>query len=434
MKFRDILKSASTNLMRNKGRTVLTIIAIFIGAFTIALTTGVNIGVNDYIDKQVGSVGGANQLFIQPKMEMNVGNGTEPSKYNPEKKTSTIQQQSMLAEKDIEKIKKISDVTSVEPMKSVAIDYIKGADKHKYVFSATSALDEMTIDLAAGRKVSQTSQDFEINLSPEYVKALGYTSSKAAVGETVQLGISSSLKGQEQVIEAKIVGVRNASVIQNGLSLMNKALIDKVVSINQADLPEHLKNQYAMIIAEVKKDSTPEQIKDIKKDLDKAGYLATTVEDEIGMIRNIINAITGVLTMFGAIALLAASFGIINTLYMSVQERTREIIERSKEIGLMKAMGLSNGKVFTIFSVEAALIGFFGSILGILGAVGVGNLVNRLATDSFLKALTGFKLIQFSLPSSLTIILVIMFIAFLAGTLPARRAAKLDPIESLRYE
>ena len=413
MKFRDILKSASTNLMRNKGRTVLTIIAIFIGAFTIALTTGVNIGVNDYIDKQVGSVGGANQLFIQPKMEMNVGNGTEPSKYNPEKKTSTIQQQSMLAEKDIEKIKKI--------------DYIKGADKHKYVFSATSALDEMTIDLAAGRKVSQTSQDFEINLSPEYVKALGYTSSKAAVGETVQLGISSSLKGQEQVIEAKIVGVRNASVIQNGLSLMNKALIDKVVSINQADLPEHLKNQYAMIIAEVKKDSTPEQIKDIKKDLDKAGYLATTVEDEIGMIRNIINAITGVLTMFGAIALLAASFGIINTLYMSVQERTREI-------GLMKAMGLSNGKVFTIFSVEAALIGFFGSILGILGAVGVGNLVNRLATDSFLKALTGFKLIQFSLPSSLTIILVIMFIAFLAGTLPARRAAKLDPIESLRYE
>ena len=104
------------------------------------------------------------------------------------------------------------------------------------------------------------------------------------------------------------------------------------------------------------------------------------------------------------------------------------------EIGLMKAMGLSNGKVFTIFSVEAALIGFFGSILGILGAVGVGNLVNRLATDSFLKALTGFKLIQFSLPSSLTIILVIMFIAFLAGTLPARRAAKLDPIESLRYE
>ena len=67
MKFRDILKSASTNLMRNKGRTVLTIIAIFIGAFTIALTTGVNIGVNDYIltNKSAVSVVQISYLFSQ---------------------------------------------------------------------------------------------------------------------------------------------------------------------------------------------------------------------------------------------------------------------------------------------------------------------------------------------------------------------------------
>ena len=177
----------------------------------------------------------------------------------------------------------------------------------------------------------------------------------------------------------------------------------------------------------MKKNSSKEEVKKIQEELDKEGYSSMTIEDQIGMVRNVINAITGVLTMFGAIALLAASFGIINTLYMSVQERTREI-------GLMKAMGLSSGKVFTIFSFEAALIGFLGSILGILGAAGVGSIVNRVAQDSFLKSLTGFTLIQFSLSSTLTIILLIMGIAFLAGTLPARRAAKLDPIEALRYE
>ena len=64
MKLTDILKSASSSLWRNKGRTILTIIAIFIGAFTISLTTAVNIGVNDYIDKQIGSVGGEDQLMI----------------------------------------------------------------------------------------------------------------------------------------------------------------------------------------------------------------------------------------------------------------------------------------------------------------------------------------------------------------------------------
>lgn len=63
------------------------------------------------------------------------------------------------------------------------------------------------------------------------------------------------------------------------------------------------------------------------------------------------------------------------------------------EIGLMKVMGFSNGKVFIIFSVEVVLIGFFGLILGILGVVGVGNLVNCLVMDFFLKVLIGFKLI-----------------------------------------
>ncbi|MDA9470703.1 ABC transporter permease [Enterococcus sp. 5H] len=427
MKISDILKSASSNLMRNKGRTILTIVAIFIGAFTIALTTGVNIGVNDYIDKQVGSVGGENQIFVQPKMEVSMGNSDEPAKYDPDKKTSSMQQQQMLDDKDIEKIQDVKGVKDVSPVRSAAIDYIEGNNGEKYVFSATMTMDDMNIDLETGKKVSQKSSDYEINLAPEYVKSLGFKSSEDAIGKTVKLGASSSLEGKEEIVEAKIVGVRNTSLIQGGMSLMNSALIDKLVSINEQGLPDNLKNKYGMVVAEADKNSSKEEINAIKERLSDAGFSSSTVEDEIGMIRNVINAITGVLTMFGAIALLAASFGIINTLYMSVQERTREI-------GLMKAMGLGSGKVFMIFSVEAALIGFLGSVLGILGAMGVGALVNQAAADSFLKELTGFTLIQFSAPYSAVIILVIMLIAFLAGTLPARRAAKLDPIESLRYE
>lgn len=427
MKISDILKSASSNLMRNKGRTILTIVAIFIGAFTIALTTGVNIGVNEYIDKQVGNVGGENQIFVQPKMDVSMGNSDGPAKYDPDKKTSSMQQQQMLDDKDIEKIKEVKGIKTVEPVRSAVIDYIEGSSDEKYVFSAMMTMDDMNIDLETGKKVSQKSSAYEINLAPEYVKALGFKSSEDAVGKIVKLGSSSSLEGKQEIVEAKIVGVRNASLIQGGMSLMNNALINKLVSINEQGLPENLKNQYGMVVAEADKDSSKEEINKIKERLSDAGFSGSTVEDEIGMIRNVINAITGVLTMFGAIALLAASFGIINTLYMSVQERTREI-------GLMKAMGLGSGKVFMIFSVEAALIGFLGSVLGILGAMGAGALVNQVAADSFLKELTGFTLIQFSAPYSAVIILVIMLIAFLAGTLPARRAAKLDPIESLRYE
>lgn len=426
MKFSDILKSASSNLLRNKGRTILTIIAIFIGAFTISLTTGVNIGVNDYIDKQVGSVGGENQIFVQPKADDASGNSDEPAKYDPDKKTNAMQQQ-MLDDSDIAKIKDIKGIQEVNAVQSPSIDYIEGASNEKYVFSGSMTMEGMNIDLETGKTVSQSSTEYEIDLAPEYVKVLGYKSSEEAVGKTVKLAVSASADNKQEVVEAKIVGVRNTSLIQGGMSLMNRALIDKLVTINEQGLPTSMTDKYGMVMAEAAKGSSKSEMSAIKERLSDAGYTGSTVEDQIGMIRNVINAITSVLTMFGAIALLAASFGIINTLYMSVQERTREI-------GLMKAMGLSNGKVFMIFSVEAALIGFLGSVVGILGAMGAGVLINQAAADSFLKELTGFKLIQFSLPSSLTIILVIMLIAFLAGTLPARRAAKLDPIESLRYE
>lgn len=141
----------------------------------------------------------------------------------------------------------------------------------------------------------------------------------------------------------------------------------------------------------------------------------------------VIDAITYVLIFFGAIALLAASFGIINTLYMAVQERT-------KEIGLMKAMGMRANRIFMLFSFEAILLGFWGSLIGVLVAMGVGQIINKIASNSFLKDLPGFTLTAFPIVPMLLIMLLIMLIAFLAGTLPARRAAKQDPIAALRYE
>ncbi len=112
---------------------------------------------------------------------------------------------------------------------------------------------------------------------------------------------------------------------------------------------------------------------------------------------------------------------------MSVQERT-------KEIGLMKALGMSKGKIFTLFSIEAILIGFWGSMLGVGFAVALGKVVNAVASKGFLKDFTGLQLLSFPLKSVAVIVIGIMLIAFLAGTLPARRASQKDPIEALRYE
>ena len=174
-------------------------------------------------------------------------------------------------------------------------------------------------------------------------------------------------------------------------------------------------------------DVSPATMRSEMAKLEEMGYSSMTLTDTVSMIKSFFDAITTVLTIFGAISLLAASIGIINTLYMAVQERTREI-------GLMKSMGLSKAKIFGMFSIEAIALGFWGGILGLIIAYVARAVVNPLASQTFLAGLPGFTLVEFNPLYLVIIIVVVMVIAFLAGTLPARRAAGKDPIEALRYE
>lgn len=426
MRVRDIIQSASTNLWRNKGRTVLTIVAIFIGAFTISLTTGINMGINSYMDKQINNIGGENQMGISPKAQSSAMGGlikNEPQEYQPEKDSGGGN--TYLTKKNLESIEKIDGIAKAEPFRQLDVAYVQGVTNKKYLFSAANQ-SGVNMDLQAGRQV-RSDGSYEVNLAPEYVKSLGFDNAKDALNKQVKLAVRSQATGEQEILAATVVGIRNVSVVQQGQSIVNTPLANKIVAIQESGLPDAMKDQYPMGNTTMENNLSEKQIERIKEELDEEGFTGATVEDEIGLIRNIINAITGVLILFGAIALVAASFGIVNTLYMSVQDRTREI-------GLMKAMGLSRFKIFMTFSIEALLIGFWGGLIGVGAAMIVGRALNNVASTTFLEGLTGFQLIQFSYTSIIFIVLMIMLIAFLSGTLPANRAGKLDPITALRYE
>ena len=100
----------------------------------------------------------------------------------------------------------------------------------------------------------------------------------------------------------------------------------------------------------------------------------------------------------------------------------------------MKAMGMNAKRIFLLFSLEAVLIGFWGSLIGVIVAEVIGTAANQIVSTGFLKDLPGLHLLIFPVKNVAETMLLIMAIAFLAGTLPAWRASRQSPIDALRYE
>lgn len=433
MKLYDIIRMANSNLWRNKSRTLLTVLAIFIGAFTIMMTTGINTGVNNYIDKQVAAVGSEDYLQIMPaqmaeQLESLMSGSNDVREYHPEDNSTTAQ---VLTDEDIAKIESIDGIESAKFYTMVTTDYVTNGeqDAKKYQMSASiMPTASMKLDLATGEDLDMTSDEAQIVLPDKYVEPLGFSSNEDAIGKTIKIGATSQVTQQTSEAEVKIVGVQNASVVGMGSAWMNDKAGKLIEDITMAGLPDEYRNQANAIVAQLDDDHIDEEAaQEVKDKLEEMGYSSMTLTDTVSMIKSFFDAITTVLTIFGAISLLAASIGIINTLYMAVQERTREI-------GLMKSMGLSKAKIFGMFSIEAIALGFWGGILGLIVAYVARAVVNPLASQTFLAGLPGFTLVEFNPLYLVIIIVVVMVIAFLAGTLPARRAAGKDPIEALRYE
>mgnify|MGYP005810924387 CR=1 FL=1 len=427
MKLRDIFLTANSNMLRSKLRTFLTVIAIFIGALTLSLTNSIGEGMSSYIDRQLANLGADDALIVRPARE-DTAMSSKPQKYNPDR---TLEANAagiaipVLGSRDLTAIRSENGIISAEPFLSASPEYIT-AGGEKYQTMLSPLIKGTRLDLAVGRAPSDTRTQNEIVLPVTFIGPLGLDSPEKAIGEPVQFGVRSPA-GQLSQISATIVGVQNESISQTASVTANKALVQNLLAIQTAGLPAATTERYPAIIARFNPRISQEQLQKIQSSLAKKGYQALTVKDTIGIIKRMLDAIIIILNFFAGIALLAASFGIVNTLLMSVQERT-------KEIGLMKAMGMSSRKVFLLFSTEAVLLGFWGSLLGVLAANGIGHIANRIASNTFLKDLPGFQLTSFPWQSMLTIVLIIMAIAFLAGTLPARRAAQKDPIEALRYE
>lgn len=441
MKFFDILRTANHNLFRNKVRTMLTVIAIFVGSFTIILNVAINTGVNSFIDEQTASLGGDNFIMLMPsgssEMASSMVASSEPVEFI-EKKTGETEI-GAFSDEDIEKLKQIDGIDadsfySPAPLSGTGYYASDKTDK-KYEIQNLMILPpgNFKIPLAAGKLVDQNEEAKKKNqvvLAPGYREALGYETDEDIIGQTITISIKNEILDKWTAIDVEVVGVEASGIVSSSMGTLIShavydALADAVYEGYPSEYRDNQPNYYIMATYDTNRFSEDE----IKQAIADAGYEAWTVSDMMGMIRTFFDAIMIVFTIFGSIALLAAAIGIINTLLMSVEERTREI-------GLDKALGMSSGRVFTEFAVEAISLGFWGSAFGVVVAMFIGTLANSAvhAPGGFLAELPTFNLFEFTASNIIPFMIIIMFIAFLAGTIPAWKAAHKNPIDALRYE
>lgn len=427
MKFWDLVRIANRNLLRNKLRTFLTIMAIFVGSFTLIMTNGLGDGLRDYVESQVKNIEGNNILFVRKKVQTpNEGRSLdEPAEYK-EKTEDTegnvIDPNTYSVElPQMESLKKdIPEIKTITPRYLIEGEYITLDGIKKYQLGLGMLSEGVKQKVEVGQTISGTGEII-IPL------ALGKTFSddiSQLIGRDVTIAYKVGQSGDVRTMSLKIVGVATKGFLTNSNSFVDAETARRIYEDQQRMSDSYNKFwgfTFQLDTANEKK------INEIKKKLDEKGFTSETFADQEKRTYDAIGILQIGLNFFAFIALLAASFGIINTLVVAVMERT-------KEIGLQKALGMGRGKVFLLFSLESVLIGFWGAVVGVVGGILIGTFANVFLAAAYASSFEGYSLFSFRFFSILWVVLLVCLIAFLAGVLPAFRASRLHPIEALRYE
>jgi putative ABC transport system permease protein len=487
MSFLDILNLALRNLRQAKLRATLTTMGVIVGVAVIVTMVSFGLGLQRNMLARFGALDLFNEIQVFGQGLSNLAGvvregarrdeGDRRDGRQREKAASRI-----LDDAGVQEIAKIPGVAYVEPNVNfgsyvrsngkVLSQYVGGAN----IPNASSRFQKF----AAGKMISSPTAD-EAVVTERFARDFGYEKPADAIGKTVELLAAPEEKSRAQKGEGeesapnffgipledegldesssdlqtrtfRIAGVLNTEIKegagQGGLrGLMPGAGIYVPLQIAHDWSKQHRgpMSRVALALARqggnlgegqtegydsaVVRVSDPVKLTDVRKQITDLGFASFSIVDQLDQIRTVFLIVDSVLGLLGGISLLVASFGIANTMIMSILERTREI-------GIMKAIGAEDREIKLIFFVEAAVIGVLGGVIGVLVAWGIDGLANRLAYRFILKPQGASFIDFFSMPLYLSFgaILFALVVSIVAALYPAARAARIDPVRALRHD
>ncbi len=473
MRFSDYILISLQNIWRQKLRSALTIFAVVIGATSVTIMLALVTGAKGFFTSQFEANGVLQQVVVSPKAD--ITNYDEAQHGGGGNCDSCVKLTDIVANK-IEALPHATGLARV--LTSGSVEAIKLGDK-KLTVNQVKGYDTngvITRTMVAGRDLDGNDKTGVITVSSDYADKLGFKSNYGSlVGKKVDLitrnwytgigadipkpqmqpGANNEPNNKSTVLSATVVGVSDS----NSDSQVVRAPLDWVhgMNMNQMWQPDEAYNQAAqekcqrrtpgpcnveqklVLVSQdmverngydsfvVKADATSNTA-GLVTEIKKLGVGAADAQSYIQSQIQIFNIVGLVLGGIGGIALLVAAIGVINTMVMAILERTREI-------GVMRACGAKRSTVRALFTFEASLLGFLGGIVGIAVGYGLTRIANvfinkQLASNSFQV----HNIIALPLWLIVTVIAATTVIGFFAGLYPASRAARLNPVDALRYE
>lgn len=396
---------ALKNVRRRGLRSWLTMLGIFIGIAAVVSLVALGGGLREAILGQFSSMG-TDKLIIT-----NAETG-----FGPPGSTAI----SKLTDHDVDIINQVSGLQRVIPrlLRPVSIEFNK-ATGYGYAVSMPKEdkdskfmYESFKMEAETG-KLLYSGDKNKIVLGSDYAKQKGFD-------KDIVVGSTLKLQGQE----FEVIGI---------LKPLSSFQMNLAILMNQEDMENmlNIKNEYDMIVVQIASgenlEAVAENIKEkLRKDRNqKEGNEDFNVQTPISALNSVNTILTIVNLIVAAIAgisLLVGGLGIANTMYTSVLERTREI-------GVMKAIGARNSDILLIFLFEAGLLGLVGGIIGAAMGVALSFGVAAIANTAMGSEL--FR-VTFSLPLVLGAFTFSFLIGIISGVFPALQASKLNPVDALR--